>query len=279
MANLSIQLGLVTVPVKSDVAIMKERTEMKNLCVGQPEKTAHAPTPLTAPKTCTSCGPIVDYGALKKGIQQGDTFAIVEQDDVAEAKEAYSKEYKKRLNLVPHPAQQFLGETAPGDTVHYLVPADASAEGHYQLIRQLVESHPELAFASLHTPRSATSLYMLRVREGVLVMEKRVRSQALKPVPSVGGEVNELLFAQLDSMLPMFVADYDAEAYEDKYEKALAEMVASAEQVTVTSETRATAPVATTDEDLLAKLTALAGTATKAKKKPAPKKKAAAKAA
>ena len=258
--NLTIQFGLLTIPAKSDVAIIKQvSADMPNLCVGQPDHPAHDALPLKAPKICTACGPITDYTVIKKGIKQGSVYAVVEQEDVAEAKDSYAKLYKGALNLVPHPAEQFMNATAPGDTLHFLTPADAGGANHYQLLVKLIASHPEYAFASLYTPVSATALYMVRVREGVLMMEKRVRSQAVKALPSVGGEVNDLLFSQLEMILPTFATDYDPDEYEDKFESALATMLESAETVAIAGgePTKAKAPVHVTDDDLLAKLQAL----------------------
>lgn len=258
--KLAIQFGLLNIAARSEVAIEKQASEdMINVCVGQPGKEGHDALPLKAPKSCTSCGLITDYAVLKKGVKQGRAYALVEQEDVAEAKNDYAKLYKDVLNLIPHPAQQFLNDTAPGDTLHFLTPEDASGANHYQLLVKLIESHPEYAFASLYTPVSATSLYMVRVREGVLVMEKRVRSQAVKATPSVGGEVSDVWYAALEGMLPTLVTDYDAEAYEDKFQTALAKMMAAAEQVLIAGadETKRTAPSLHTDADLLAKMQAL----------------------
>ena len=265
--KITLALGLVSVDCMSNSAVEKPE-EPKNLCVGQPGKRAHDPSPSTAPATCTVCGPITDRGALVKGFKQGDAFAIVSQEDVAEAKESYAKEFKGTMTLVPHPAQQFLGETMPGDTLNYLTPRDANHADRYQLLVKLVESHPEYVFAGLYTPTSKTALFMLRVKDGVLVMEKRTRTQNVKPAPSVGGTANDMLFAQLDGMLGMFVTDYDPDAYEDRYETALAEIVAKAEQVAPIGETATQAPVVKmSDEDLITKLQALQGATKPAKKK------------
>jgi non-homologous end joining protein Ku len=272
--KVTVQLGLLSIACKSESAIEKPE-DPKNLCVGQPGKPKHDPSPSMAPPTCGVCGPITDRGALVKGFKQGDgTFALVSQEDIAEAKEAYAREYKGKLSLVPHPAQQFMADTGPGDTLNFLTPADAGSADHYQLIVKLVEENPQLVFASLHTPRSATSQYMLRVKDGVLMMEKRTRTQNLKPAPSVGGTVNEALYAQLVSMLPMFITDYDPAAYEDKYLSALSEMIASAEQVSAMGTEPTAAPVMrVSDDELMAKLQALAGTKTKKPAKKAAKKK------
>lgn len=253
--NITLQFGLVTIPAKSEKATVS-KPDLPNLCVGQPGKDAHEALPVKAPRTCTACGPITDHDALKKGIKSGSSFTLVDREDVAEAKETYSKEYKGVLNLVPHPAAEFLAATAPGKSVNYLTPADGNAAGHYQLLVRLIESHPELAFVGLHTPVSATGLYMLTVRDGVLAMEDRTRSQALKPAPSVGGEVNDALYQMLEGALQAFVAPYDAEAYEDGYAQALAKMAEEGEQVTLDKGEKKS-PVIVTDDALMEKLRAL----------------------
>ena len=267
--NIDLQLGMVAMALKSEVAVEKA-PETRNMCVGQPDKEAHEAKLVVAPKSCTSCGDIVDPTLLVKGVKQGSSYAIIQQEDVAEAKAEYALQYKGVLAVVAHPSAQFLAETAPGDSLHYLTPADAATESRYKVMVKLIESHPELAFAGLHTPSSATALFMLRVRDGVLVMEKRTRSQALKPTPSVGGEVNDGMYAQIEGMLPFISADYDPEAYEDKYAAALEDMIANAETVTTGgTETKTKAAVVRiSDDELVAKLAEFNSTKS-AKKKPA----------
>lgn len=253
--NITLQFGLVTVPAKSEGAIEK-KPDMSNMCLGQPDMPEHPATPVTAPKTCAHCGPIRDYTALKKGIKSGGSYTLVDQSEIAEAKAEFTAGYKGVLNLVPHPAADFLAATAPGESLNYLTPADASAAGHYKLLVRMVESHPELAFVGLHTPVSATNLFMLGVRDGVLVMEQRTRSQALKPAPSVGGDLNEGLYAMLEGALQAFITPYDADAYEDGYTKALQKMAAEGEQVT-TDKAEGKSPIIVTDDALMEKLRAL----------------------
>lgn len=253
--NIAIQFGLLTVAAKSDVATVKAVT-MSNLCVGQPGHDEHTPKPLRAPKTCDDCGVINDYDVLKKGVKTGQTYTVVDGEGLTEARAEYTQQYKDVLKLVPHPAGPFLTATAPGDSLHYVTPADAAGADHYQLLVRLVAEHPELAFVGLYTPVSATGLYRLLVRDGVLVMEKRVREEGMKPAPSVGGIVNDALYAMLDAGLSMFVTDYSPQAYEDLYAKAVADALAAGETFSVTAEKAATS-VALSDDELMNALKAL----------------------
>lgn len=254
--KIAVQYGLINIPARTESATTS-RESLTNLCVGQPGHEAHDASPLKRPSKCEVCGPIEDTSALVKGRQDGDTYAIVTQEDVAEAKESYAKDYLKRIELVTHPAEEFLAATGPGDTIAYLTPEDAAGADHYQLLVRLIESHPELVFVGLHTPMSATSLYMVTVRDGVLVMSKRTRQQAMKAAPSVGGTVNEALYAMLEGALDSFVVPYDPAAYEDHYDVALRKMLDEADTVAA-STTEATTPVATlSDDDIMAKLAKL----------------------
>lgn len=266
--NVMFKFNLLCFPAKLEKAT-ESPIEMANLCVGQPDKAPHDALPVKKPTTCTTCGPITDVTALKKGIKCGNTFSLVDREALTEAKATYSTQYKGVLDFVPHPAEEVFAQTAPGESLNYLMPADSSGENHYQLMLKLVREHPELAFVSLHTPVSATNLYVLAVRGEALVVEQRVRGQQLRAAPSVGGAANEQLYQMLDMTIGGFVTPFNADAYEDGYAAAVARMAEEGEQVTV-GDTKA-APTATviSDEDLMTKLQALAGG--KTEKKPAKK--------
>jgi len=262
MAKITMSLGLVSFGAKLDTATVAKES-LRNLCVGAPGQPAHDPKPLKQPSTCSDCGVITDYSAIVKGIPQGaDTFAIVTQEDVAKAKsEALTP--KGQVALVPHPAGDFLGATSAGAKSYYVVP-DPGAENHYALIVKYVTEHPEIALTALYTPRSATGLYRLTVRDSALVLEERTREQSLKPAPSTGGLVNDQLYTVLESIVAATTAPYEAEAYEDTYKAALAALAAAA-QVVGTGSTSTTAtpkPVAQSDDALLAALLAQLTTTT-----------------
>lgn len=269
--NAVLTFGLLTFPIKLDTATDKA-VSLTNLCPGQPGKGAHDLSPVKMPRTCDSCGPITDYTVLKKGLKQGSSYVVLDASDLSTAKESYGSTYKGHLNFVPHPAEQFMKATAPGETLHYITPADAGGANHYQMLVRLVADHPELSFVTLYTPVSATNLYVLSVRDDVLVLEQRVRTQALKPAPSVGGTINEQLFDLLSTQISMFVTEYNPDTYEDGYAAAVQALAEGAETVNVGTPATS-APVAMSDDELMVKLRALAGG-----KKPAARKRTAKKA-
>lgn len=263
--NLTLQFGLVSVSTKKETAI--ERAEgYKNLCVGeQPDGNGgltakHDGTPITMPKVCDTCDvKITDYAKLKKGIKQGAGYAVIDQEAVADAKAETVAQYKGVVNLIPHPAADFYAKTAPAESINYLTPADAANEDHYQLLYKMIAENPDVAFVSLHTPVSKTGLYVVRARDGVLVLEERARTQNLKPAPSVGGTVNDALYGLLEPMMRATLTEYDESKYEDEYAKKIAEIAATAEVVAgPVSESSSDTVTPKSDDELMAQLAALA---------------------
>lgn len=231
LRNITLTYGeLVSLPLKKMGAI-EEGTTFKNLCVGQPGKPAHAPSPRKQPYTCVHCGTLPCDAALVKGVEEGNGYRLVDVDDVAEAKAEFAGEHKGVISLVTHPAGPFYASTAPGESVSYLIPGSVAIENQYATLASHIAEHPELVFVGLHTPQSKTSLYQVTVRDGVLVLEQRARSQELRERPSVGGEPMTKLGAFLDMILEESTTDYDPEAYEDKYAAAVAALVAASEVV------------------------------------------------
>ena len=255
--NIHIAFGeLLNVQMHIENAI-ETKPSMSNLCVGQPGHEAHNARPLTMPRTCVECGPIVDTAVLQKGIKKGKDYVVVTQEENAEAKEAYAGQYREMLNLVAHPAEQFMAETGPGDKLYYLTPASDKTAGQYQTLRTFVAGHPELAFVGLYTPVSATGLYRLTTRGDVLVMEKRERSQNLKAAPSVGGESMDKLAMFLEMTLEDSVSDYVPNAYEDQYHLALETMAGDARRLVQAEAVVTPLRAGVSDMDLMERLAAL----------------------
>lgn len=266
--NTTLALGLFSVPGKLMKATESPDAPV-NLCVGQPSKAVHEALPITRPAHCSTCGEIEDYEALKKGVKQGDVYALLDRDDIADAKAEFTKEFKSVMNFVAHPAADFFAMTAPSDTVNYVLPATSveckpACKGcgicRYALLVRLVAENPDVAFVTLYTPVSVTSLYVLQARGEVLVLEKRTRTQELKAAPAIPqpAEFKDKLYAQLEAFLE--VEPYNPEDYEDRYAAHLQKLASEAELVAevVTGVAPPKATKFENDEDLLAKLSALA---------------------
>lgn len=256
--NISISYGLLSFAGKLDGAREKP-PETRNLCKGQPGKNGHDPMLLVQPSQCPDCGPIADFSVIVKGVKQGNTYAIITQDQVKDAKVETSSASKGKASFVTHRAADFMAKTAAGAALYYVTPAPGN-EDLYQLLTALVAAHPELAFTSLYTPVSKEALYVLSVREGVLCMEERTREQNLKPAPATGGDVNQPMFDLLEATLDKMTMPYDPDTYADTYAVKLAQLAIEAQdQVAFGSKGKTETPAVTSDmADLAEKLKALA---------------------
>ena len=257
--------GLISFPIKV-VKATETPVEVKNLCVGSNGQPKHDPTPLQAPRKCPHCDEIKDgYVNIVKGIKAGSGYAIDDQGEVNQARTDYSELFKKKVEIVPHAAADFDKHTVASGSTYYVTPEASASEDHYKLLVALIEAHPELAFVTMHTLRSAASLWRVIARDGVLVMEQRQRGDAVKAAPSVGGTSNPALYAMLDGALSTFVQPYDPVNYEDQFSQAVEAIAAKATEVVSVggpAKTAAPAPVvAVSDDDLMAKLAALSGAA------------------
>jgi non-homologous end joining protein Ku len=273
--NITLSFAALSLPGKVHKATESE-PETANLCVGQPGHEAHAALPVKKPTVCTQCGEVTDRTALQKAIKLGtDTYALIDADDLATAKVTYNESYKAVIELIPHPAEEFLASTGPGGMLNYVTPAGIHGANQYRVLVKIIEDHPELAFVGLHTPSSVTALWHIRAHKGVLVMEERVRQDNLRPVPEVlDGEVNATMLKMLETFLPELVVPYTAEAYEDSYGKAVAAMQAVADIVSTASEV--ITPAGGTDNQVIELLEAQMAKITKAAAKKATATKASA---
>lgn len=257
IAKITFGLGPVVFPASLDKAT-ETAVELRNLCVGSNGHDAHDPKPLTAPRKCEDCGEITDYAGVVKGIKQGSSYAIVEQEKVAEARQTNDAQFKGRVNLVPHPRADFEAHTAQGKSLYYVTP-DPAAANQYAALVELIGNHPELSFVTLYTPRTAAAVYQVVVRDGALMLEERTRGQAMKPAPTPVGMADPQMVQMLDMFLSNLIQPYEPDAYADKYAAAVALLAAEAKDVvTLGSDAAKPAPVAAVaDSDLMAKLAAL----------------------
>ena len=76
----------------------------------------------------------------------------------------------------------------------------------------------------------------------------------MKAAPEVTGTANEALLGMVEQTLSAFVVPYEAATYEDEYEKALRAAIDSGTTIEA-----GTSVAKGTDDDIMAKLSALAG--------------------
>ena len=248
----------LTIPAKLDVATIPQES-FKSLCVGQQGKPAHDPVAITAPKTCAKCGTIADYASLKKGRPAGDGFVVLEQTEVADAR-SHDALHKGKVQLTPVEAEDFFGNTAQGEKL-YVVHVEPAAADQYAMLVAAVESHPELAWISQYAPRTRAGLFVARVREGVLLLEERVRHENLKALPAAQGTADPTTLGLLEKALPSLVGKFDPANYADKFAEQINALVASKQATAAGAVPQVATPVAAppgSAGDLLSKLQALA---------------------
>ena len=272
-SGVSLTLGLISTTVRVESAKEAE-TSLNQICMGQPGHDEHAPVKLTQPATCALCGKIEDATAIKKGKPSGDGFLVVDATEINEIKKTNAEPFKKRITLGAHPREQFELETQRGEKLYYLVP-DGQAD-IYALILQLVKDTPDAAICGLWTPRSVAGLFQLRAyeRDGheALVLEERIASAKLKPVPATAGNVDPALLTLAKQFVSQVIEPLDMTNYDDGYQ-AKVDALFSSKQVIAAHGGGAgsgSAKASTSPDDLAAKLReSLAASGKPAKKAPA----------
>lgn len=225
--GVALSFGLMAANVSVHSAIEKSKSGNKNCCEGVQGKDPHPLQPISSVNRCLVCQDDVPYGEIVKGREVEGGFVKVEAEEIVEAS-VDAVALKKRTALTPSPTEQVEAQTVPGEKLYYLTP-DPGAETTYAAMRHLVETHPELTFMSLWTPSSRATQFALKVREGCLVMQERVRQENVRAVPPVEAEAPEAMLKMADQVLGLegIVQDYDPATYTDTYEQKIADIIAT----------------------------------------------------
>lgn len=256
--------GMISTICNVESAIEKEAS-LTTVCCG-PEGSPHAPTQIKQAIKCATCGE-VGYGEVKKAKQEGESFVVIEQDEVAGVKNSTVAATKKLINVTPHDAAEVSSQTLPGDSVYFLVPSDSAQSPAYSMLLDTLDRHPEVAMLCQWTPSSRTNVYQITVHEDAsgnkaLVMEQRARTENIKECVVDTTDIGADIQGQIDSILPAMVKPFDPATYADQYGKALDSLIASREAVegVVNEKTKAgprTTPAAG-GVDLMGQLAAMA---------------------
>ncbi len=268
--GIELSVGLFTTIVAIDAAESRPPAPA-TVCLGQPGHDPHDPSPGRKPHTCDICGPIVDYGRTAKALKTGDSWSIVDADDIAEIKADLAKPF---LNpkFRPSPRSQVDPAVTDDDKFYYLTPTAAGSR--YANIRSMVKARPDLAFLGLFTPttRSQASLFELAVRDDVLVLVERRLLSGLKDLPVVNVVPDEY---EADGVagIDALVVDFDESTYDLGYATRIAAAFeASGTRVDIAGTTKATPTLVVDDTELGAELKRLVAAS---KAKPTAKKVAA----
>jgi len=168
------------------------------------------------------------------------------------------------------------------ERTYYLGPQDGS-EKVYSLLRQAMEK-TGLAAVGKYVLRDKQHLGCLRIREGVITLEKLFFHDEIRPVKEIAprkAKVPEAELKMATSLIAQFKTSFEPERYEDSYRDALLKVIKAKQK----GESITAVPAAEDEEpaDLLAALKASVEAAKKgkrsvrsarpaARRKPAPRK-------
>ena len=166
------------------------------------------------------------------------------------------------------------------ERTYFLGPQDGS-EKVYALLREAMEQ-TGLAAVGKYVMREKQHLGCLRVREGVITLEKMFFHDEIRPVKDIAPRKTKVPKAELDmatALIDQFKGSFEPERYEDTYRAALLKVIKAKQK----GETITAVPAAEDEEpaDLLAALKASVEAAKKGKgsvraKRPPARKKTAA---
>lgn len=229
--GLILQFGLVNVIVGLDGAVEKEAS-LKTVCVGAEAGAAHAPTPIRQVLKCAGCGE-VHSGQLSKAREIGsDQYQVVDQSEVATAKDQTLGATKKMLAITVHDATEVAESVLQGQGVYYVAPEGNSQIGGYSLIADAVKRRQDKAFLLEYTPTSAAGFWQLRVFNDALVIEKRSWPEDVKTAPFSDVVTPDTgLQAQMDQVIDSMTVPFDAASYQNNWRASLDALLATKDTV------------------------------------------------
>jgi non-homologous end joining protein Ku len=268
-----VQLGMVTMIADVDTAVRKEES-LKTVCTGGCGR-EHAPATINQRRICTESGDEVPYTSIKKAKLVGTQFVVIDEEEVADAKNASLGATKKVIGLTPHPVEGVEGKILPGGSIYALSPSDPAQTQAYSMLHDTITRHPEIVLLGLWTPTSRASLFRFATFGDALVMEQQHRTADINISEPMIPPIPAPMQAQVDLLLPMMMQPFDPATYADTYAAALADLIASKEAVDgiVGDKPKSDrTPTGVGGVDLMAQLAAAVEQAQAAQAKPARKK-------
>ena len=264
----TISFGLVSVPVRMFSAI--DETDLHFHLVHEKDGGR-----IGYQKICKAEDKPVDDDEIVKAFEVAkDELVVLTEEDFAAAK-AEGVKTIEISDFVPYE------EIDPiyFERTYYLGPQQGG-EKVYALLREAME-RTELAALGKYVMREKQHLGCLRVRDGVITLEKMFFHDEIRPAGDVAPKSAKVAKAELEmatTLIEQFRGSFEPEKYEDTYREALAAIIEAKQK----GETITAAPVEEDEEpaDLLAALKASVEAAKKSKgsvrsKRPPTRKRAA----
>jgi DNA end-binding protein Ku len=174
-------------------------------------------------RTCSIDGEEVPYDQIAKGYESPDgRLVVLTDDDFAELPLTTGRE----IEVVEFVPVEQVDPVLYGRT-YYLEP-EARAAKPYVLLREALEATQRLAVVKV-AMRQRESLAVLRVRDRVIVLQTLLWPDEVRAAEfdildqDVEIRPQELVMAQ--SLIESLASDFEPDAFEDEYSKALSELV------------------------------------------------------
>jgi DNA end-binding protein Ku len=213
----AISFGLVNVPVRMYSAI--EESDLRFHLIHEPDGGR-----IGYQKICKAEDkPVPDDEVVKAFEVKKDEFVVLSDEDFAAARTEGVKTIEIS-DFVPYE------EIDPiyFERTYFLGPQDGG-EKVYALLREAMES-TELAAVGKYVMRDRQHLGCLRVREGVITLEKMFFHDEIRPLDEIApkGAKAKVAKAELDmatALIDQFTGTFDPDKYEDTYRETLVKII------------------------------------------------------
>ncbi len=213
----AVSFGLVSVPVKLYAA-----TESHDISFRQ----VHAKDGgrIKYQRVCSIDGEEVAYADIAKGYETEDgQMVILDDDDLAELPASSSREISVEKFVPTEQIDPMWLEKS------YFLEPDKAAAKPYALLREALKEADRVAVVTVSI-RTRMTTAVLRVRDDVIVMQTMLWPDEVRKPDFAGlgatehaAKPNELKMAKL--LVDTLAGDYDADDYEDDYQKAVEALV------------------------------------------------------
>jgi len=211
----SVAFGLVNVPVKLYAAIDEHDLDLHLIHVKDGSRIGYV-------KVCKTEGEPVPDDEIQKGYESNGKIVLLEDEDF-EAARGEGTTTIEILDFVPH--DQI--DPIYFERTYYAGPAEG-AEKVYRLLVEAMEQAELSALVDFFF-RDREQLACLRVRAGVLLLEKMYYADEIRPHedvrPDRRGKLDKKELDMALSLIDRFTGDFDPARYEDTYRERLLDVV------------------------------------------------------